>query len=276
LPGATEGGAEVFKLDYFGKEATLAQSAQFYKQMLVGVYERAFEINPTYRAEPSATRRHMTEFITIDVEMGFITFSDLLDLLSNMMNFVADYVWDKNVNELKLWDAQKPVIPTHIPIMTMDEVHKKYSEDTGENTVGEKDLRPDEERWVCNYAKENQQSEAVFITEWPASEAKFYHKLMDDNPEIAERFDLLFRGVEIATGSMREHRYDKLVAQLKAQTGAGPDDPGFKYFLMAFKYGMPPHGGFGMGLERLTEKIIGLNNVKEATLFPRDIHRLAP
>lgn len=276
LPGATEGGAEVFKLDYFGKEATLAQSAQFYKEIMVGVYERVFEINPTYRAEPSATTRHMTEFITIDMEMGFITFPELLDLLSNLINSVVKDVWEKYEDELKLWNAQKPALSAKFPVLTLAEVHEKYSKATGNKTVGEKDLRPDEERWVCEYAKKEHGSEAVFVIEWPADEAKFYHKVKDENPKIAERFDLLFRGVEIATGSMREHRYDKLVAQLKEKTGASPDDPGFKYFLQAFRYGMPPHGGFGMGLERLTEKIIGLNNVKEATLFPRDINRLAP
>lgn len=276
LPGATEGGAEVFKLNYFGKQATLAQSAQFYKQMMVGVYERVFEINPTYRAEPSATTRHMTEFITIDMEIGFVTFPELLDLLSNLIRNVVGDVWSKFDNELKMWDATKPVLAGSFPAITMAEIHEKYSQVTGNNTVGEKDLRPDEERWVCDYAAKELGSEAIFVTEWPASEAKFYHKLYDDKPELAERFDLLFRGVEIATGSMREHRYDKLVAQLKEKIGASPDDPGFKYFMQAFKYGMPPHGGFGMGLERLTEKIIGLANVKEATLFPRDINRLSP
>ncbi len=158
----------------------------------------------------------------------------------------------------------------------MDEIHKKYTQATGTDTQGEKDLRPDEERWVCDYAAKEFGAEAIYVIDWPASEAKFYHKLKDDDPETAERFDLLFRGVEIATGSMREHRYDKLVSQLKDKTGGSPDDPGYKYFLQAFKYGMPPLGGFGMGLERLVEKIIGLNNVKEATLFPRDINRLAP
>jgi len=276
LSRATEGGADVFKLDYFGKEATLAQSAQFYKQIMVGVYERVFEINPTYRAEPSATTRHMTEFITVDMEMGFITFAELLDLLSNLLNAVVDDVWKNNAPELKLWDAKKPSLPAKILIMTMAEIHEKYSKDTGEDSVGEKDLRPDEERWICEYTAKNLKSEAVFVTQWPASEAKFYHKLYDDKPELAERFDLLFRGVEIATGSMREHRYDVLVKQLKEKTGGSPEDPGFKYFLQAFRYGMPPHGGFGLGLERLTEKIIGLANVKEATLFPRDINRLAP
>ena len=276
LPGATEGGAEVFKLDYFGKQATLAQSAQFYKEIMVGVFERVFEINPTYRAELSATTRHMTEFITIDVEMGFITFSELLDLLSNLINATVEDVWRSCEAQLKLWNAVKPKLAASFPTMTMAEVHEKYSQATGTNTVGEKDLRPDEEKWVCEHAAKELGSEAVFITEWPASEAKFYHKLIDDKPELAERFDLLFRGVEIATGSLREHRYDKLVTQLKEKTGGTPDDPGFHYFLQAFKYGMPPLGGFGMGLERLVEKIIGLSNVKEATLFPRDINRLSP
>jgi len=276
LPGATEGGAEVFKLDYFGKQATLAQSAQFYKQIMVGVFERVFEINPTYRAEPSATTRHMTEFITVDVEMGFTTFPELLNLLSNLINAAVDDVWKNCEAQLKLWNATKPLLPAEFPTMTMAEIHEKYSKATGNNTVGEKDLRPDEEKWVCEYTAKEHKSDAVFVTDWPASEAKFYHKVKDNDPETAERFDLLFRGVEIATGSMREHRYEVLVDQLAKKAGGKPDDDGFKYFLMAFKYGMPPHGGFGMGLERLVEKIIGLNNVKEATLFPRDINRLAP
>lgn len=276
LPGATEGGAEVFKLDYFGKEATLAQSGQFYKQIMVGVYERAFEINPTYRAEPSATTRHMTEFMHIDAEMGFITYPELLDLLSNLLNAVISQVWDNRAPELKMWDAVKPTTPAKIPALTMEEIHQKYSEATGTNTVGERDMRPDEERWICEYAAKNLSSEAVFVTEWPASDAKFYHKLNEQNREIADRVDLLFRGVEIATGSMREHRYDVLVKQLKEMAGGDPNHPGFKYYLQAFKYGLPPHGGFGWGLERTVEKIIGLGNVKEATLFPRDINRLAP
>lgn len=276
LPGATEGGAEVFKLDYFGKEATLAQSAQFYKQIMVGVFERVFEINPTYRAEPSATTRHMTEFITVDIEMGFIAFPDLLDLLSNLMNAVVNDVWEKAENQLKIWEAKKPIMTSKIPALTMAEIHEKYSKATATSTVGEVDLRPDEERWICEYAAKELGSEAVFVTDWPRESAKFYHKFKDDEPDVTERADLLFRGVEIATGSMREHRYDVLVKQLKEMAGGKPEDPGFKYYLQAFRYGMPPHGGWGWGLERTVEKLIGLNNVKEATLFPRDINRLAP
>ena len=276
LAGSTEGGAEVFRLDYFGKEATLAQSAQFYKQIMVGVFERAFEINPTYRAEPSATTRHMTEFMHIDAELGFVTFPKLLDLISNCLNFVVDEVWKNCKAELEMWDAKKPLLPAKIPSLTMAQIHEKYSKATGGNTVGEPDLRPDEERWICDYSAKELKSDAVFVTDWPAKGAKFYHKLKDDDPETAERFDLLFRGVELATGSLREHRYDVLIKQLKEMAGGDPDNPGFKYYLQAFKYGMPPHGGFGWGLERTTEKLIGLNNVKEATLFPRDINRLTP
>lgn len=276
LPGATEGGAEVFKLDYFGQEATLAQSPQFYKEMMVGVFERAYEIGPVFRAEPSATTRHMTEYTSVDAEMGFIEFDDLLKLLSGMLNAVADDVWQKCESELKLWNATKPLLTKDLPVLTMDEIHEKYSQATGQKTVGEKDLRPDEERWICEWAKDNLKSEAVFVTDWPRQGARFYHMFKEDDPETAIRADLLFRGVEIVTGSMREHRYDVLVKQLQEMAGGDPEADGFKHFLSAFKYGMPPLGGFGMGLERLTQKLVGLNNVKEATLFPRDINRLAP
>jgi len=276
LAAATEGGAEVFKLDYFGQEATLAQSPQFYKQMLVGVFERVFEIAPVYRAEPSATTRHMTEYTSVDGELGFITIRELEEFLSGLLNFVVDYIWEHNKAELKAWKTDKPVLPKQIPTLTMAEIHQTYTKATGTKTIGEKDLRPDEERWICEYAKQHLGSEAVFVTNWPASDMKFYHKAQTGDPKLAERLDLLFRGVEIATGSMREHRYDELLKQLKDKAGGDPQDPGFKYFLMAMQAGMPPHGGFGLGLDRLTEKIMGLNNVKEATLFPRDINRLAP
>jgi nondiscriminating aspartyl-tRNA synthetase len=277
LAEATEGGAEVFKLDYFGKQATLAQSAQFYKQMMVGVFERVFETNPTYRAEPSATTRHMTEYITIDAEMGFIEFDDLLSFASGFLNFIVDKVWDSYSEELKKWNATKPVLTKEFPRLTMREAHELYTKAKGVDTTKEDDLTPDEEKWICEYSKKNLGSEAVFITEWPVGKTfKFYHRKNKDNPEIADRSDLLFRGVEIATVPMREHRYEVLVEQLKTIAGGDPEHPGFKHYLTAFKYGLPPHGGFGWGLERTVEKIIGLNNIKEATLFPRDINRLAP
>ena len=276
LPEATEGGAEVFKLDYFGREATLAQSAQFYKQIMVGVFERAYEINPTYRAELSATTRHMTEFIHIDVEMGFIDFQGLLGVVNGLLKSVTTEVWQTNGEDLKRLNATPVKLPENIPQLPLKYIHELYSKATGENSIGEKDMRPDEEKWICEYAKKKLNSEAVFVTEWPASEMKFYHRISAENPELAERADLIFRGVEIATISMRENRYEVLLQQLKDIAGGNPEADGFKYYLQAFKYGLPVHGGFGMGLERLTQKVIGLANVKEATLFPRDINRLNP
>lgn len=276
LAEATEGGAEVFKLNYFGKEATLAQSAQFYKQMMVGVFERVFETNPTYRAELSNTTRHMSEYITIDAEMGFVTFDELREFSHQLLRYVVDKVWEAHEPALKRWNTTKPVLSEHAVSVPLAEVHELFEKHNKTTVEDKKDLTPAEEKWICEYAKKELGTEAVFVTEWPSSDMKFYHKKMEENPELAERSDFLFRGVEIMTCPMREHRYDVLVQQLKDKIGGSPDDPGFKYYLQAFKYGLPPHGGFGLGLERLTQRIIGLNNVKEATLFPRDINRLTP
>lgn len=276
LPAATEGGAEVFKLDYFGKEATLAQSAQFYKQIMVGVTERAFEIGHTYRAELSATTRHMTEFLQIDVEMGFVSFDELLLTVDQFIHSVSEQVWNENESALKRWNATPVKLSETLPRLALEEIHELYTKATGEDTRGEKDLRPDEERWVTEYTKKKFGSEAVFVVDWPASEMKFYHRKNAQNPEFADRADLIFRGVEIATISMRENRYDVLLDQFITMTGGDPQSDGFKYYLQAFQYGLPEHGGFGMGLERLTQKIVGLKNIKEASLFPRDINRLGP
>ncbi len=276
LAGATEGGAETFHLDHFGKDATLAQSAQFYKQIMVGVFERVFELGATYRAEPSMTTRHMSEFTTLDVEMGFIeSFKDVTKLLSGLINSVVDYAWEHCAQELEALGAIKPKLTDPLPEVTMKELHQLYTKETGHDTTREKDPTPAEERFASDYALEKYGSEAIFITEFPADDMKFYHYRSAINPEVAERADLIFRGVEIVTASQREHRYTKLIEQLQA-AGGDPNAPGFKYFLQAFEFGMPPHGGFGLGLERLTQKIIGLSNVKEATLFPRDTNRLAP
>ncbi len=280
LAEATEGGAEVFKLDYFGKTATLAQSAQFYKQMMVGVFERVFETNPTFRAEPSATTRHMTEYITIDAEIGFITFDDLLGHAGSCLLSVVDTVTKECSEELKKWNVNPSLLPKDakdIPRLTIQEIHRMFLEATKEDHTGEDDLAPAEERWVCDYAKKQLGSEAVFVVGWPAKSKtfKFYHRANQDNPDIADRADLLFKGIEIVTLSMREHRYEKLVAQLK-ERGGDPESPGYAPLLSAYKHGMPPHGGWGWGLERTVQKLLGLNSVKEASLFPRDINRLAP
>lgn len=280
LAEATEGGAEVFTLDYFGKTATLAQSAQFYKQIMVGVFERVFETNPTYRAEPSATTRHMTEYITIDAEIGFIEFEDLLTHAGNCLINITDTIQKDCKLELQMWNVGDSVMPKtsdDIPRLTISEIHDMFFEATKEDHREEDDLAPSEERWICEYTKEKYQSEAVFVVGWSAKSKtfKFYHRANEENPEIADRADLLFKGVEIATLSMREHRYDRLVSQLKAM-GGDPENPGYTPLLSVYKHGMPAHGGWGWGLERTVEKILGLNNVKEATLFPRDMNRLTP
>jgi nondiscriminating aspartyl-tRNA synthetase len=276
LAGATEGGAEVFKTDYFGREATLAQSPQFYKQMMVGAFERVFEIGPAFRAEPSETTRHVSESTMLDIEMGFIdSHDDVLKMTEALVYHVLTSVYRDHGEDLKALGAPDLVIKPEFPRYTVAQIHELYSKATGENTVGEKDLFPAEERWICEYAKEKTGSEAVFATNFPIENMKFYHMINPDDPTTVLWADLLFRGLEIATVPQREHHYEKLVGQLKA-AGLDPEHPGFKYYLQAFKAGLPPHGGFGFGIDRLVQKTIGLTSVKEAILFPRDTKRLTP
>lgn len=276
LAGATEGGAEVFKLDYFGKEATLAQSPQFYKQMMVGAFERVFEIGPAFRAEPSATTRHMSEVTMLDIEMGFVKDHDeVLNLVGDMTISVLKRVYQEHADDLKSLNAPELVVGDKVPQFTVAEIHELYTKATKTDTTQEKDLTPDEERWICDYAKKNHGSELVYATKFPVEAMKFYHQANPDDPQTVLWGDLLFRGLEIATVPLREYRYEKLVEQMK-KAGLDVDHPGYKYYLQAFKYGLPQHGGCGFGIDRLVEKTVGLNNVKEATLFPRDINRLAP
>lgn len=276
LAGATEGGAEVFKVDYFGKEAVLAQSPQLYKQMMVGAFERVFEIGPAYRAEPSATTRHVSEVTMLDIEMGFInSHEDVLNMVQDMTYFALTEVYKTYADELKSWNAPELVLKKEFPRYTVAQVHEMYSKANKVDTTSEKDLLPDEEKWICEYAKKNDGCEAVFVTEFPVEAMKFYHMVNPDNPKTVMWADLLFRGLEIATCPMREYHYEKIVAQMK-DAGLDPEHPGYKYYLQAFKYGLPPHGGCGYGIDRLVEKTIGLGNVKEAILFPRDINRLTP
>lgn len=276
LPGATEGGAEVFKLDYFGKEATLAQSPQFYKQMMVGAFERVFEIGPAFRAEPSATTRHMSELTMLDIEMGFVKDHDeVLDLVGDMTISVLKRVYKEHDEDLKSLQAPPLVLSDRVPQFTVAEIHELYSKANKTDTTKEKDLIPDEERWICDYAKKKHGSELVYATKFPVEAMKFYHQVNPDDPTTVLWGDLLFRGLEIATVPLREHRYKQLVEQMK-KAGLDVKHPGYKYYLQAFKFGLPQHGGCGYGIDRLVEKTIGLNNIKEATLFPRDINRLAP
>jgi nondiscriminating aspartyl-tRNA synthetase len=276
IAAATEGGAEVFKVDYFEKEAFLAQSPQFYKQIMVGVFERVFEIGPAYRAELSATTRHVSEVTMLDIEMGFIKdHEEVLDAVQDMTYYALTKVYKDYAAELKSLNAPDLVIKEKFPRYTVAQVHEMYTKATGTDTTKEKDLIPDEERWICDYAKKNEGSEAVFVAKFPVEAMKFYHKVNPEDPTTVLWADLLFRGLEIATCPQRENNYDKLVEQMK-KAGLDPEHPGYKYYLQAFKHGLPAHGGCGYGIDRLVEKTIGLSNVKEAILFPRDINRLAP
>lgn len=276
LGAAPEGGTEVFTFDYFGQEATLAQSPQLYKQIMVGVFERVFEIGPAFRAEPSATTRHMSESMMLDIELGFVdSYDEVLDFIAETTAEVLRRIYKLHANDLKSLNAPDLVLPKDkIPRLTVAEIHEMYSKATKNDTTAEKDLTPDEERWVSEYARKKLGSDLVYVTEFPLANHKFYQRLSKDGKTVMAA-DLLFRGVEIATVPMRENDYQTLVKQMK-DAGINPKDPGFKYYLQAFKYGLPNHGGCGFGIDRFVQKIIGLHNVKEATLFPRDINRLTP
>lgn len=274
VAGAAEGGAEVFKLDYFGKDATLAQSPQLYKQIMVGVFERVFEIAPAFRAELSATTRHVSEVTMLDVEIGFInSCDDVLSLIESLVYKVLTRLYDEHAEALKSLNVPQLKLTKQFPRYSIAEIHELYQKATKNDVSKEVDLIPDEERWICEYAKKKNGCEAVFATGLPQSKMKFYH--MKDEDGTAKSADLLFRGIEISTVPQREHRYKVLIQQMK-DAGVNPDDPGFAPYVSAFKYGLPPHGGFGFGIDRFTEKIVGLNNIKEAILFPRDINRLSP
>lgn len=277
LAEPTEGGAEVFKMDYFGKIATLAQSPQFYKQIMVGAFERVYEIGHSYRAEPSATTRHLTELTMFDLEMGFVESHDeVMDMVGDMVKYVLRQIYNEKSDDLKSLNAPELKIldDTQIPRFTIAEIHEMYTKATKNDTTNEKDLTPDEERWISDHARKKMGSDLVYAVRFPIQAAKFYHKIDVDDGTVLWG-DLLFRGVEIATVPLRENSYEKMIQQMK-DFGLDINHEGFKHYLQAFKYGLPMHGGCGLGVDRLVQKTIGLANVKEACLFPRDINRITP
>ncbi len=277
LAGATEGGAEVFNVEYFGRNVVLAQSPQFYKQIMVGAFERVYEIGHSYRAEPSATTRHLTELTMLDIEMGFVRSHDeVLDMVGDMTQNALKRIYEEHGDELKSLNAPELKLPADgkIPRFTIAQIHDMYFKATKTDTTKEKDLIPDEERWIGEYARKELGSDLVYATEFPIEAAKFYHKV-DAEKGVVLWADLLYRGLEIATCPLRENNYEKMIEQM-TKAGLDVTHPGYKYYLQAFKYGLPMHGGCGFGIDRLVEKTIGLGNVKEATLFPRDINRVAP
>ena len=272
----TEGGSEVFEVQYFDRKVYLAQSPQFYKQIMVPVFERVYEIGRAYRAEKSNTSRHMSEILMLDMEMGFIdSFEDIIIFIEDFVSKVIKDTWAESELKLKSLNAEMPLIPEKFPRITVKDLHELMKKETGKDYTAERDVSPDEERFVCEYAKKNWQSDFIFVLEFPWSDAKFYHHQNKENPEVTDRGDLLFRGVEIATLTQREVGYDKLLEQIKTK-GYDANHPGLKSYLDAFKYGMPDEGGFGFGIGRFVQKIIGLDNVKEVELFPRDVQRVTP
>ncbi len=273
----TEGGSEIFPVKYYDRTAYLAQSPQFYKQMMVSVFEKVYEIGHAYRAENSNTSRHLSEVIMVDAEMGFIdSWRDIGVVATGLLRHSVESLWQYDQGILALWpELAKPMIPEQVPEITVEALHQLVFEHTKEDFRKEPDPSPQEERFICEYFKQQTGSDAVLITEFPSSDAKFYHYINPDKPTVADRADLLFKGVEIATLSRRIHSYEQLIATAKTK-GIDVNNPGLTDYLQAFAYGMPPEGGFGMGVERITQKIFDLANVKEACLFPRDVQRLAP
>lgn len=269
-----EGGGNIFRLEYFkDKYAYLATSPQLYKQIMVGVFERVFMTGNVFRAEKHATSRHLNEYTSIDIEMGFIRdHTDIIALETELMRALVAHLGETSSAAFSTVGATLPLIPEGaFPQMKLREAQALIKEKTGKDKANEPDLEPEDERWLCEYAQEHLASDFIFVTHYPTSKRPFYTHDDPEDPGFTKSFDLLFRGVEITTGGQRIHEYDKLVEKTKAK---GLEPKNFEFYYQCFKYGMPPHGGWGMGLERLTQKMLGLDNVKEATLFPRDMNRI--
>ena len=268
VAAGAEGGANIFKLKYFGKDAFLAQSPQFYKQTCVAFFDRVFEIAPVYRAEKHNSTRHLNEYIGLDFEMGYINdMSDVMNMETAMLKYIMKYLKENYAFEISELNIQIPEIDK-IPVLTFFEAL-----DALEKTHNQFDLDPQDEVQLCEYAKKEYNSEFIFIEKFPSSKRPFYAMDSVEDPKLAESFDLLFRGLEITTGGQRIHNYDQQIEKLK-RYNIVPEE--LKSYLEIHKYGMPPHGGLGIGLERLVMKLCDLSNIRQASLFPRDINHLDP
>lgn len=267
---STEGGADVFKVDYFGHNAFLTQSPQLYKQMMVPVFERVFTIAHAYRAEPSVTTRHLTVATQMDCEFGFADFEDLLDLLEKVGTETLQYA-EKVCEQILRNRKVEPIAFGKIPRLTLREAQEILFKETGRDNRKEKDLTPQDEIDICNWAKNEHSSDFVTVTHFPTAKRAFYTMPDPNDPEYSLSYDLLFRGVEVLSGSQRISDFEKLVETIKNR---GMDPKNFKMYLQAFKYGMPPEGGFSFGLERMTMHMLNLGNVREASLYPRDMERI--
>ncbi|MBQ7358861.1 MAG: aspartate--tRNA(Asn) ligase [Lachnospiraceae bacterium] len=282
-----EGGANIFGLNYFGQQAYLAQSPQFYKQMMVGVFERVFEIGPVFRAEKHDTSRHLNEYTSVDFEMGYIqSFEEIMKMEEEMLKYTFTFLQEHYRQELEILQIALPVIQS-IPSISFREAKRKISKAYNRPIKDWEDFEPEEERLLYELFVKETGSEFVFVTHYPSAKRPFYAMDSEGNGgngtseagqveklgSVTESFDLLFRGLEITTGGQRIHEYGKQLAKMKARN-MNPEQ--FESYLMMHKHGMPPHGGLGLGLERFTCKLLGYENVRYTTLFPRDINRLVP
>ncbi len=265
--GDAEGGAAAFKVDYYyDKTAFLATSPQFYKQIMVGPFERAFTVAKIFRAEKHATTRHLSEAVCMDFEMGFIEDEkEVMKVLENTIRHTVETVTKKHSDMFARFNTTPPLVPAEIPILTLKEAHDLL----GVEHVD--DMEPEHERNICEWAKKEKGSDFVFITRYPTKKRAFYTYEDKSEAPYSRGFDLLFRGLEINSGAQRIHNHDDLVAKMESR---GLDPKKFSYYLQAFKYGMPPHGGCSTGLERMTARMLEIANVKEATAFPRDLNRI--
>ena len=270
---SAEGGANLFKLEYFHRPAVLQQSPQFYKQMMVGVFDRVFETGPVFRAEKHNTKRHLNEYTSLDFEMGYIdSFEEIMAMETGFLQYAVALLQKDYAKELQILKVQLPKVDK-IPAVRFDKAKELVSEKYNRKIRNPYDLEPEEEALIGRYFKEEYDADFVFVTHYPSKKRPFY--AMDDpsDEKFTLSFDLLFHGLEVTTGGQRIHDYDQLKAKIAAR---GMEEEGMEQYLDTFKHGMPPHGGLGIGLERLTMQLLGEENVREACLFPRDLNRLEP
>ena len=271
-PAVAEGGSEVFQVDYFDKKAFLTQSPQLYKQIVMTAFERVFSVNKVFRAEPSATTRHITEFVSLDAEMGFIdSWEDIRDMAEATARFILNKVKEKNSEHLKLLKSELPVMIEKTPTVSLTEAQQKIFEHFGRDVRGEKDLNSQDEREICEIIKKETGSDFVFVYGYYTRKKPFYVYPNSQNPEFNEGLDLLCRGLEWISGGRRINDYNQLMEHVKIWE---MDPNKIKMFLEAFKYGAPPEGGFAFGAERMTMQILGLKNIREPSMFPRDMNRI--
>jgi nondiscriminating aspartyl-tRNA synthetase len=274
VAAATESGANVFAVDYFGQRAYLAQSPQFYKQIMVGVFERVFEVGPAFRAEPHDTPRHLNEYVSLDAEVGFIeNHHTVMEILRQVLEGMVKSVSSEAADVVPLLEISIPMVPSSIPVLHFQEAMNLIFSETREDGRDESDLAPTHERWLGEWAQRTHGSEFLFIVGYPMVKRPFYTHPDPQQPAFSNSFDLLFRGVEVVTGGQRLHHYGDYLAALRAR---GLDPAPFTSYLEVFRYGMPPHGGFAIGLERWVAQLAGVPNVRLTTLFPRDRNRLTP